>query len=144
MRALEIGEAAGAPLSTLQAGQGEGLLDPSACLKVVLTPDRDVLREAIALRFDAMLEAGALEEVRAFRTIPGAMDGSAAKAIGVAELGAVLDGTSSLEAARERAVARSRQYAKRQETWFRHQLGEGWLRLPAPDPDAVSRLLRGD
>lgn len=141
VRALEVGEAAGLPLSALQMGRGEGLLDGACCLKVVLAPERSRLREAIARRFDAMIAAGALDEVAAFRTIPGALTGSAAKAIGVAELSAVLDGEMTLDEAASRAVTRTRQYAKRQETWFRHQFGEDWTRLQTPDADRVSEIL---
>lgn len=143
VRALEVGEAAGMPLSALQTGRAEGLLDEGRCAKIVLAPERGRLREAIARRFDAMIAAGALDEVAAFRTIPGALTGSAAKAIGVAELSAVLDGEMTLDEAVSRAVTRTRQYAKRQETWFRHQFDADWTRLEAPDADRVSDVLDG-
>ncbi|MCB8835874.1 tRNA (adenosine(37)-N6)-dimethylallyltransferase MiaA [Aurantimonas sp. VKM B-3413] len=141
VRALEVMEIAGVPLSELQSGEGEVLLDADRCLKIVITPPRDILRERIAQRFDIMLQSGALEEVAAFRDRYGEVPGTAAKAIGVAELGAVLDGQMSLDAARERTVTRTRQYAKRQETWFRHQFGTGWLRLPSADRTNLEGLL---
>jgi len=140
VRALEVGEAAGTPLSSLQAGEGEGLLDSGKCVKIILAPERSRLRETIARRFDAMVAAGALAEVAAFLALPGALAGSAAKAIGVAEFGAVLDGGLTLDAATARAVTRTRQYAKRQETWFRHQFGADWARLEVPDADLISSI----
>ncbi|UIJ70509.1 tRNA (adenosine(37)-N6)-dimethylallyltransferase MiaA [Aurantimonas sp. HBX-1] len=140
VRALEVGEASGRTLSALQAGRGEGPLEGARTVRVVLAPDRSELRERIARRFDAMLADGALAEVEAFRRMPGALDGSAARAIGVDELGAVIDGTLDLAAARERAITRTRQYAKRQETWFRHQFGPDWQRLDAPDPTRIEGI----
>lgn len=140
VRALEVGEAAGVPLSSLQAGRGEGLLDGGRCVKIVLAPERSRLRETIARRFDTMIATGALEEVAAFRALPGALAGSAAKAIGIVELAAVLDGRMTLSQATSRAVTRSRQYAKRQETWFRHQFGADWERLATPDAKLISSI----
>jgi tRNA dimethylallyltransferase len=140
VRALEVGEASGQTLSALQAGRGEGPLAAARVAKIVLTPERAVLRERIARRFDGMLAEGAVPEVAAFRAISGAAAGSAARAIGVAELGAVIDGTLDLAAARQRAVARSRQYAKRQETWFRHQFGPEWQRLAVADAQRIDGI----
>ncbi|MBB4002249.1 tRNA (adenosine(37)-N6)-dimethylallyltransferase MiaA [Aurantimonas endophytica] len=140
VRALEVGEASGRTLSALQAGRGEGPLSMARTVKVVLTPERPVLRERIARRFADMLAEGAVAEVAAFRAMPGAMGGSAARAIGVDELGAVIDGSLDLVAARERAVTRTRQYAKRQETWFRHQFGPDWQRLEGPDPAGIEGI----
>lgn len=128
VRALELIETTGGPLSAVQARRSRPLIDASAALKIVLRPDRQVLRQRIAERFAAMLEAGALREAREFREIGGALGGTAAKAIGLAELIDHLDGRISIGTATDRAVTRSRQYAKRQETWFRHQLDETWER----------------
>jgi tRNA dimethylallyltransferase len=88
-----------------------------------------------------MLEAGALAEVAAFAAIPGALSGTAGKAIGVPELGAHLAGRSSLAAAADLAVTRSRQYAKRQETWFRHQLDPSWTRLAEATDAPADKLI---
>ncbi|BDA85525.1 tRNA dimethylallyltransferase [Aureimonas sp. SA4125] len=131
LRALEIGQASGGRLADLQRGAGRPLLDTTKSMKILLTPPRPLLRESIALRFDMMLAAGAIEEARALASIPDALAGTAGKAIGVAELNAHLRGEMSLAQARDRAVTRSRQYAKRQDTWFRHQLGDDWLRMTA-------------
>lgn len=94
-----------------------------------MMPERDILHQRINLRFDVMLEAGALDEVR--RLSERGLDPvfPVMKAIGVPQLSAFLDGMTTLEEAAERAKAASRQYAKRQSTWFRNSLGEGWVSL---------------
>ena len=134
VRALEIGEASGSTLSELQRGRGTGLLDAKTSLKIVLTPERPFLRQRIAERFDRMLEEGALDEVEAFCRRPGAMAGNAGRAIGVEELAAALDDEINVMEAASRAVTRSRQYAKRQETWFRHQFDAEWNRISSITP----------
>ena len=87
---------------------------------LLLDPPRPALRAAIATRFGAMMEQGALGEVRALRALglPPALP--AMRAHGVPELSAFLDGTISLEEAAARAVAATGRYTKRQATWFRH------------------------
>lgn len=132
LRALELVETTGAPLSALQRRAGEPLIDEARAVKIVLTPPREILRERIAKRFAEMMAEGALDEARAFLQRPGAANGLAAKAIGIPELGAHLRGEMPLATAIERSVTRSRQYAKRQDTWFRHQLGEDWPRYVDP------------
>ena len=141
LRALEVGEASGSTLSEFQRGRGgTGLLDAKACLKIVITPERPLLRQRIAERFARMLESGGLEEVETFRRRPGAMTGNAARAIGVAELAAVLDDEINVMEAASRAITRSRQYAKRQETWFRHQFDAEWNRIPSIEALALQRM----
>lgn len=126
VRALEVLEATGRPIGHWQARRGPSLVDPATTRRLVIAPDRTVLRSRIDARFDGMVEAGALDEVRellALRLDPAL---PAMKAIGVPELSSYLDGASSLDDALTRAKAATRQYAKRQETWFRHQLGPDW------------------
>ncbi|MCQ8781251.1 tRNA (adenosine(37)-N6)-dimethylallyltransferase MiaA [Mangrovibrevibacter kandeliae] len=142
LRALELIEATGEPLSRVQTGAGTPLIDGERALKLVLAPDRAVLRRRIAERFAAMVAAGALEEVAEFRKRPGATTGGASRAIGLAELGAHLDGQIGLRDALERSITRTRQYAKRQETWFRHQLDASWRRLGDAWELATAELLR--
>lgn len=87
---------------------------------ILLDPPRDGLRAAIAARFDAMLAAGAVEEVRGL--VAQGLDPAlpAMRAHGVPELATVLAGRIDLPAARARAVLNTGQYTKRQATWFRH------------------------
>ena len=89
---------------------------------ILLAPPREPLRDAIAARFERMIEDGALDEVRALRALgldPGL---PAMKAVGLRELGRHLDGDLTLAEACRQAAAASRRYAKRQMTWFRHRL----------------------
>ena len=85
-----------------------------------LDPPREVLRAAIAARFDAMLDGGAMEEVRGLAALGLDPALPAMRAHGVPELMAHIQGGMTLEAARERAVLHTGQYTKRQATWFRH------------------------
>ena len=95
----------------------------------VLQADRDWLAARIDRRFDAMLRHGVLDEVRAnlARWNPAHLS---SRAIGAPELIAHLQGKLSLEEATARAKAASRQYAKRQRTWFRARMRE-WQQIPA-------------
>lgn len=142
LRALELITVTGRPLADLQRGGSPGSIEPTQALKIVLVPPRPLLRERIAIRFDGMLREGAIQEAEAFARLPGAMDHSAKQAIGVAELLRYRAGELSLEAARDLAVTRTRQYAKRQETWFRNQFDDSWLRLESGDVD-LEPLLTG-
>nr|WP_156122332.1 tRNA (adenosine(37)-N6)-dimethylallyltransferase MiaA [Aureimonas altamirensis] len=129
LRALELVMTTGRPLATLQEGKGRPLLADAGLRRIVLAPDRAVLRDRIARRFEAMMAEGAREEALRFARRPGALDHSAGQAIGLAELLAAERGDMAPHAAVERAVVRTRQYAKRQETWFRNQFGPDWERL---------------
>src|SRR5690606_29517613 len=121
VRALEVLEATGRSLSLWQSERSAApVLDPERVCRVVLSVDRTLLRERIAHRFATMLEKGVLEEVaqlRARRLDPGL---PVMKAIGVRPLMRHLGGEVDLETAVGEAVAETRRYAKRQETWFRH------------------------
>lgn len=142
LRALELLEATGGPLADLQRRAGTPLVEEARALKIVLTPPRTILRERIAQRFDQMMAAGALEEARSFLARPGAAESLAGKAIGIPELAAHFSGELTLCAAVDRAVTRSRQYAKRQDTWFRHQLGPDWQRFADPADIGLPDVLR--
>ncbi len=128
-RALEVFEATGRPLSAFQGNRGPAVLDHARCVQVFLEPDRAVLHERIDRRFDVMMEAGALDEVRvlAQRGLDPALP--VMRAHGVPGLLAFLAGTLPLEKAIEKGKGDTRRYAKRQFTWFRHQLPDfEWCR----------------
>ena len=96
--------------------------------RIVLNPDRDVLRERIARRFVSMLEQGASDEVAAL--LARGLDPSlpAMKAIGVREIADWLSGETTRGEMIERAVIATRQYAKRQRTWFRGRMADwSWI-----------------
>lgn len=126
-RAWEVLSATGRGLADWQADTPPPLVAPDRAQRFVLQMDRDVLAGRIARRFDAMLAAGALDEVRAM--LPH-WDPRAqwARAIGAAELAGHLSGRLTLAEAREQAVIATRQYAKAQRIWFRNRMRD-WTRV---------------
>lgn len=129
-RAWEVQRATGRGLAAWHADTAPPLLPLSRAAAIVLRPDRDWLSRRIEVRFDAMLSAGALQEVRA--ALPHWTPGAPwTRAIGAAELAAHLRGETTLEQAREAACTATRRYAKRQRTWFRNQM-QGWQALTLP------------
>ena len=127
-RALEVHRLSGIPISQWQ----QSSLRPSfpfRVLKLILAPaERAVLHERIALRFDAMLEAGFLDEVRALRGDARLHpDLPAIRAVGYRQAWAYLDGEGDLDGFRQRAIAATRQLAKRQLTWLRGEHDARWL-----------------
>jgi tRNA dimethylallyltransferase len=129
VRAIEVFEASGRSIVDWQGERSAPLVDAASVRKIVLTPDRDRLRANIDRRFDQMVEAGALGEVQDLLAMGLSPTLPAMKAIGVRELGDVLGDRMQLSVAIDRAKAATRQYAKRQDTWFRHQLTPDWERL---------------
>ncbi len=129
VRALEVLEASGRPISHWQKASGQPVVDMASARLFVVEPDREELARRISRRFDAMLDAGALDEARALgrRGLDPALP--AMKAIGVRELLAAESGEIALAEAVERAKTATRQYAKRQMTWFRNQFGPEWRRI---------------
>ena len=91
--------------------------------------DRAVLYRRIDLRVDLMLQAGLLDEIRALLALGVSPDTTAMQAIGYKEFFGALDGSCTLEEAAELCKQRSRNYAKRQLTWFRRNPEIRWLRL---------------
>ena len=129
MRALEVLEASGRSIRDWQAIEGRSLVDQATAQLFVLEPDRAELARRIEARFDRMLELGAREEVAALTSLGLDPSLPAMKAIGVRELTAAAAGEISEVEAILRAKTATRQYAKRQMTWFRNQLGPQWQRI---------------
>ena len=132
VRALEVHDASGRPISHWQQQAGRPLVDEGSARLFVIEPDRAILADRIGRRFDAMLDAGARDEVRALAALEVDLSMPAMKAIGVRELLAADRGDLRVEEAIERAKIATRQYAKRQSTWFRNQLGPAWRRIATP------------
>ncbi|MDP3175322.1 MAG: tRNA (adenosine(37)-N6)-dimethylallyltransferase MiaA [Phenylobacterium sp.] len=132
VRALEVARSTGRSISDWQADT-HPVLASGSWRGVVLDPPREALYARCDARFDAMLAAGALEEVRALaaRNLDPALP--AMGALGVRDLAAYLAGTVSLEDATIRAKQATRHYAKRQLTWFRNQTAD-WPRVTATQP----------
>ena len=129
-RALEVVLATGRSLSDWHREGMKPAVDPQAAVKVFLEVDRSAIYRRIDVRFDAMLTAGALDEVRtlAGRGLDAALP--AMKAHGVPWLIRHLKGEIDLTAAVEAAKRDTRRYSKRQATWFRHQLPD-WTWMTA-------------
>jgi len=129
-RAWEVLRTTGRGLADWQRDTPPPLLPRTACAAFVFRPDPDWLNARIDLRFDRMMAAGALEEARAELPFWDPARPSA-RAIGAPELVAHLRGEMPLEQAVAEAKLASRQYAKRQRTWFRARMSD-WttIRLP--------------
>ena len=127
-RALEVVRSTGRTLAEWQQDKVGGIGHAIRLAPLLLVPDSAWLSDRIDRRFVAMLDQGAIEEVEALaaRNLDPALP--AMRAIGVPEIAAWLSGTLSPALMIERAQAASRQYAKRQRTWFRHQPPADWPR----------------
>ena len=130
IRALAVKRATGRTLSSFQDEPQAGLLGDFAVERMVLDPDREVLRGRIAARFAQMFESGAVAEVEALRSLRLDPSLPVMKAIGVPEISAWLDGATEAEEAIRLATIATQQYAKRQRTWFRNRMGD-WPRRGA-------------
>jgi len=123
IRAFEVVRATGRPLADWQRAQPAA--PPRRAAAILLLPPRAPLVQSIDRRFAEMVRNGALEEVAALlaRALPS--DLPAMRAVGVPELASHLRGERTLAEAVALGQQATRQYAKRQMTWFRHQLAEG-------------------
>lgn len=125
MRALEIYESTGKTMTELsRAKKSEAEFEP---VYAVLTMERESLRRRIDARFDAMMRAGLLDEVRRLKESGFGRDTYVANAYGYAELLRYLDGELTLEQAVAEAKAKTRAYARRQVTWFRSLKDAHWV-----------------
>ena len=142
-RALEVYRLSGKPISAWQREAQRTRL-PLKVLKLALSPpQRAVLHERIERRFDAMLDAGFLDEVRALRALPELavhprpLDLPALRAVGYRQAWEFLNGDCDAATFRDRAIAATRQLAKRQLTWLRGELDARWF-----DPERDGGQLR--
>jgi tRNA dimethylallyltransferase len=144
VRAWEVIEATGRSLAEWQAEPMEGAVS-ARWFSLALLPPRDALYAAIDGRFRGMVAAGALDEVAALMALNLDPALPAMKALGVPELMAHLRGELALEAAMAAAAQASRNYAKRQMTWFRHQLDASMTaseQLSESLPDKIFPIIR--
>lgn len=141
-RALEVIRSTGQSLALWQGRTTPGplaLADSDGQLgKVVLMPPRDWLYERCNRRFDLMMHQGALDEVRALPPADENLPGL--KALGVLPLRDYLAGDCTLEDAIERAKATTRQYAKRQMTWFRNQCAD-WPQIDEKESESIINII---
>jgi len=134
LRAMEVLEATGRPLSAWHAAKGRPVLDGSRLARFALAPPRAELAARIDARFAKMVEAGALDEVRALVGLDTSLP--AAKALGVPQLLAHLRGEMPLDAAIARVRRDTRRYAKRQMTWFRQRMAD-WTCVEDIEPSKI-------
>ena len=132
-RALEVQRLTGRPISDWQR-ESTRVRFPARVLKLVLSPaDRAVLHARIEQRFDVMLGAGFLDEMRALRALrqwrahPGPLELPAVRAVGYRQAWEFLDGACDAATFRARAIAATRQLAKRQFTWLRGEVDARWF-----------------
>jgi tRNA dimethylallyltransferase len=135
VRALEVIDATGVSLAEWQGGNAAPLLRAGDALRLVVAPEREPLYAAIDARFDRMMEAGALDEVRTLMRLKLDPGLPAMRAHGVRELAVYLSGALSREEAVTKAKTESRRYAKRQMTWLRRFMADwDWV----PDADTAT------
>jgi tRNA dimethylallyltransferase len=134
VRALEVLDATGRPLSAWQQDTSVPLLDIATVLRIQLDPPRAWLRTRCETRFAAMLADGALDEVRGLAAQGLSSELPAMRALGVAPLMDHLAGHCDLSAAAARATLDTARYVKRQQTWFRKFMTD-WPRF---DPSAMA------
>ena len=131
-RAWEVLQATGRGLADWQDATPPALLPLTQTQPFLVDAPKEWLTPRIARRFDLMLDQGALDEAR--QNAPGwSPDRPSAKAIGAAELIAHVKGTLPLDDARNAVIIATRQYAKRQRSWFRARMGDWTLVKPALD-----------
>ncbi|PWV99146.1 tRNA dimethylallyltransferase [Hoeflea marina] len=128
LRALEVIDATGKSILAFQGRGAPAVIVPERAERIVILPDRAVLNARIGERFSRMVAGGALEEVRRLMALGLTASSPAMKAIGVSQLREVIEGRWTQAQAIEKATIATRQYAKRQMTWFRNQLDDGWIR----------------
>jgi tRNA dimethylallyltransferase len=130
IRAREVFEATGRPLSQWQKELGQPVLAGFSQARFVIAPSRLAIYQRIVARLDRMMEEGGIEEALALRMLDPLLP--AAKILGVREILAARAGYMSLDAAVQETRLATRQYAKRQMTWFRHRMKD-WTWIEADD-----------
>lgn len=128
-RSLEVVRSTGKSLTHWQAHKTGGIEDKVTLHPLILLPEREWLYERCDRRFALMLERGALEEVEQLLARNLAHDLPVMRAIGVPEIAAFLRGDVSREEMIKTGSQATRNYAKRQYTWFRRQPPEDWPRI---------------
>jgi tRNA dimethylallyltransferase len=133
-RALEVYRLTGVPISLLQQSSKSILADVDVTEIVLAPTDRSELHARIELRFDAMLAAGFIDEVRTLRERGDlAAEHPSMRAVGYRQIWRFLDGACGFEESRREAIAATRQLAKRQLTWLRARPAAQWIESARDD-----------
>ena len=122
LRAADVLDATGRSLSEWQDMSGRPVLSELRVARFVLSPPRELLHQRIETRLQDMTERGVLDEVRALPILDPSLP--AAKALGVPQFARHLSGACSFPEALEEVRVATRQYAKRQLTWFRNRMAD--------------------
>lgn len=126
LRAADVLEATGRPLSAWQTMRGRPVLRALRLARFVLSPPREVLHHRIDSRLEAMAQLGVLDEVRSLAGLDPSLP--VAKALGLPQFARYLAGERDFSAALAEAQLATRHYAKRQQTWFRNRMKDWkWL-----------------
>ncbi|GAA3694879.1 tRNA (adenosine(37)-N6)-dimethylallyltransferase MiaA [Arthrobacter ginkgonis] len=139
IRALEVHALTGRPFSSYMPRREYA----QPAVQIGLALDRALLHERLAVRVGHMVDAGLLEEVRRLDAAGLRQGRTAARAIGYSQFLEVLDGTATVAEAAERTVVATRQFARRQITWFTADPRVHWLEATRPDlADAAEAVVR--
>ena len=140
LRALEVTVGSGAPFSSF--GPGLDAYPPDVPFHLAgLRVERDILRRRIEERFAAMLDAGLLDEVRG---LPAPLSKTASQALGYRELLRHVHDGEPLDACIDEAVRRTRQFARRQEAWFRRDPRIRWYDADGREIGELAERVLGD
>ncbi|MFP5394859.1 MAG: tRNA (adenosine(37)-N6)-dimethylallyltransferase MiaA [Alphaproteobacteria bacterium] len=134
-RALEVVRSTGTPLTEWQAERIGGIAGQVDLHPLILLPPRDGLYERCDRRFALMLDHGAMDEVRLLLSRNLDPNLPVMRAIGVPEIAGVLAGEFDRDEAEKQGAQATRNYAKRQYTWFRNQPPDDWPRVESFDYD---------
>ncbi|WP_457949359.1 tRNA (adenosine(37)-N6)-dimethylallyltransferase MiaA [Pseudarthrobacter sp. alpha12b] len=129
IRALEVQELTGRPFSSFMPRREYH----QPAVQVGLAVDREVLREMLAARVHRMVDAGLLDEVRGLDARGLRAGKTASRALGYSQFLRVIDGASTVQDAAEETIVATRQFARRQLTWFRADPRIGWLDWQDPE-----------
>lgn len=142
IRAIEVFELAGKPISSLQKEHSFSE-SPYECFKIGLDIERQTLYDAIDCRVDRMVSAGLLEETRALADMGYGYDLKPMLGLGYKEMSGYINGVHALEQAVELIKRNTRHYAKRQLTWFRKDTDTKWFKPSEKQNiiDAAGRFL---
>lgn len=130
IRALEVFEASGKPITYFQNRGTPALVDIATSEAICILPDREELDRRIVKRLAWMADNGAVDEISEFAKLALHPLLPAMKAIGVPEFLDFSHGRTSIDECLRLAALSTRQYAKRQSTWFRNQLDSKWCYYP--------------
>ncbi|MDT8757460.1 tRNA (adenosine(37)-N6)-dimethylallyltransferase MiaA [Sphingomonas psychrotolerans] len=140
-RALEVVRSTGKPLAYWHQQRVGGIGDEIRLVPLILLPDRDWLGERIDRRFAGMLEAGRAEVQALLARTDIPADAPVLRAIGVPELRALFAGETDVVQATAAGALATRQYAKRQYTWFRRQPPKDWERTDKTETNDLTGLI---